>query len=372
MNIPKVSDVVGIINKIAPFATAEEWDNVGLQVGDPAAPAERIMVSLDPCREAIDAAIRQQCQLLLTHHPFIFKPLKRIALNEPLGSLISHAIKHDLAVVSLHTNLDIAAGGVNDLLAQRLGLGTCQPLKVTGVEELVKLAVFVPQGHEERVLDALSRFSGVIGNYRDCSFQAQGTGTFRPLEGARPFIGEIGRRERVEEVRLEVLLRKGDLAAALNALMKVHPYEEPAYDLYPLLNKGESRGLGRIGELPSPLSLREFALTVKERLAVDGIRMVGAADRAVKKVAVCGGSGAFLLREAHFRGADLLVTGDVKYHEAREAEDLGIALLDAGHFATERLMVGGVRELLETELTKKGFAATLTAYEGEREPFSFI
>ena len=372
MNIPKVSDVVGIINKFAPFATAEEWDNVGLQVGDSTAPTERIMVSLDPCREAIEAAIHQQCRLLLTHHPFIFKPLKRITLNDHLGSLISHTIKHDLAVVSLHTNLDIAAGGVNDLLARRLGLVSCQPLKVTGTEELVKLAVFVPRGHEERVLDALSRFSSVIGKYRDCSFQAPGTGTFRPLEGAKPFIGEIGTRQQVEEVRLEVLLRNGDLASALNALVKAHPYEEPAFDLYPLLNRGESHGLGRIGELASPISLREFAVAVKERLAAAGVRMVGAADHAVKKVAVCGGSGASLLREAHFRGADLLVTGDVKYHEAREAEDLGIALLDAGHFATERLMVEGVKELLGIELGKKGFTSTVMAYEGEREPFSFI
>jgi len=372
MNIPKVSDVVGIINKFAPFATAEEWDNVGLQVGDSTAPAERIMVALDPCREAIEAAVQQQCQLLLTHHPFIFNPLKRIALTDPLGSLIALALKRDLAIVSLHTNLDIATGGVNDLLARRLGLGDCQPLKVTGTEELVKLAVFVPQGHEERLLDALARFSGVIGNYRDCSFQAPGTGTFRPLEGAKPFIGEIGTRERVAEVRLEVLLRKAELSLALNALKKAHPYEEPAFDIYHLLNKGESWGLGRLGELEAPLSLGEFALAVKESLAAGGVRTVGDSGRPVKRVAVCGGSGVSLLREAHFRGADVLVTGDVKYHEAREAESLGVALIDAGHFATERLMVKGVTELLEVELGKKGYTAALTAYEGERDPFRFV
>ena len=372
MNSPKISDVIGIINKFAPFATAEEWDNVGLQVGDPTAPAERIMVALDPCRVAIEAAVEQQCNLLLTHHPFIFKPLKKIALSDPLGSLIAVAIKNNLSIVSLHTNLDIAAGGVNDLLARCLGLVDCKPLKVTGTEELVKLAVFVPLGHEEQLLDALSPFSGVIGNYRDCSFQSPGTGTFRPLEGARPFIGEIGIRERVAEVRLEILLRRDALAPALRSLMKAHPYEEPAFDLYPLLNRGEPRGIGRIGELATPLSLQDFALQVKNELGAAGLRMVGAADHMVKKVAVCGGSGASLFREAHFQGADVLVTGDVKYHEAREAEDRGIALLDAGHFATELLMVQGVRELLEIELGEKNFTATITAYEGEREPFSFI
>lgn len=369
---PRVSDIVGIINKIAPFARAEEWDNVGLQVGDPAARADKIMVSLDPGRDAVDAAIAAGCRLLLTHHPFIFRPLKRISLADPLGELASLAIKNDLALLSIHTNLDVARGGVNDLLAGLLGVTSCDPLKITDTEELVKLAVFVPRGSEEQVMEALFRFSGFIGNYSDCSFQAAGIGTFKPLEGAHPYIGQVGKREYAEESRVEALLRKEDLPAAVNALVKAHPYEEPAYDLYPLLNRGEASGLGRIGVLPEETTLAQFAAAVKSRLGAGGLRYVGAAGRRVKKVALCGGSGASLIRDAWKKGADVLVTGDVKYHEAREAETLGLALVDAGHFATERPMIRGVAELLRGELEKKRFTAEILAFEGEREPFSHI
>lgn len=372
MNTPKISDVAGIINKIAPFSRAEEWDNVGLQVGDPAAPVDRIMVALDPGRDALEAAIAAGCRCLLTHHPFIFRPLKRISCADPVGELISLAIKHDLAVISLHTNLDVARGGVNDLLAGQLGVTACVPLKATYVEELVKLSVFVPQGSEERVLEALLRFSGAIGNYRDCSFRTAGIGTFTPLEGAKPYLGRVGKRESTEENRIEVLLRKGDVAAAVAALVKAHPYEEPAYDLYPLLNRGETGGLGRIGSLPAATTLADFAAAVKSRLNLQGVRFVGDSGRAVCKVALCGGSGASLLRDAWRQGADVLVTGDIKYHEAREAQTLGLALIDAGHFATERPMIGGVAEILRGELSHRRFAAEVLAFEGEREPFSHI
>jgi dinuclear metal center YbgI/SA1388 family protein len=372
MNCPKVSDIAGIINKFAPFASAEEWDNVGLQVGDPAAPVARMMVSLDPGREAIEAAIASGCRLLLTHHPFIFRSLKRISLAEPAGALIALAIKNDLAIISLHTNLDIAPGGVNDLLSNLLGVTQCAPLNVTNREEMVKLAVFVPKGSEVPVLDALFRFSGLMGNYCDCSFRSPGIGTFTPLEGAIPHIGAVGIRESTEESRVEVMLRRDDLDAAVKAMVKAHPYEEPAFDLYPLLNRGEATGLGRIGVLQEESTLSLFAGTVKERLGLSGVRYVGDAGRRVRKVALCGGSGASLLRDAWRQGADLLVTGDVKYHEAREAETLGVALLDAGHFATEIPMVRGVAELLRNELVRKKFDADVVEFEGEKDPFSHI
>jgi len=372
MNCPKVSDIVGIINKFAPFASAEEWDNVGLQVGDPAATAERIMVALDPGREAIDAAVAAGCRLLLVHHPFIFKPLKRISLADPDGGLIARAIRSDLAVISLHTNLDVANGGVNDFLADLLGVGECAPLRVTAQDELVKLAVFVPKGSEDQVLEALFRFSGLIGNYRDCSFRTPGLGTFTPLEGARPHVGSVGKRETVEENRIEVLLRRHDLSAAVLALMKAHPYEEPAFDLYPLLNREDVSGLGRIGLLREEMSLGDFALAVKERLGLSGVRLVGDPGRSIRKVALCGGSGASLLRDAWRQGADLLVTGDIKYHEAREAETLGVALLDAGHFATEIPMVPGVAAMLRNELGSRRFKADVVEFEGERDPFRHV
>jgi len=344
---------------------------VGLMVGDPTAAVDRIMVALDGTPNTVEAAIASRCQLLLTHHPFIFRPLKQISAADPAGRLVLNAVRHDLAVVSLHTNFDIADGGMNDLLAERLGVVECRPLRVTTAESLVKLAVFVPKGHEERVREALFRFSGIIGAYSDCSFQCAGTGTFKPLEGAQPFIGRVGTREYVEEIRLEVLLEQRHLAAAVAALVKAHPYEEPAFDLFPLLNKGAERGLGRIGLPAVETTVGTFADHVKERLGLPGVRFVGDGSRPVRKVAICGGSGMSLLRDAQRQGADVLVTGDVKYHEARDAEALGIALIDGGHFGTEVLMVESVAARMAAELTARRFEAEVIPFRGERDPFSW-
>lgn len=343
---------------------------MGLMVGDPASEVTRIMVALDGTPDTVEAAIAHRCQLLLTHHPFIFRPLKRISSTDPTGRLVLKAARHDLAVISLHTNYDIADGGMNDLLAEQLGVGTCRPLRVTSTEELIKLAVFVPQGHEGHVREALFRFSGVTGAYGDCSFQCAGTGTFKPLAGAQPFIGQVGTREYVEELRLEVLLQKRDLSAAVAALVKAHPYEEPAFDLFPLLNRGREQGLGRIGVLAEDTTLGAFADHVKGRLGLAGVRFVGDGGRPVRKVALCGGSGMSLLRDAQRQGADVLVTGDVKYHEARDAEALGVALVDGGHFGTEALMVDSVAARMSAELASRRFEAEVIPFRGERDPFT--
>jgi dinuclear metal center YbgI/SA1388 family protein len=372
MKMLKVSDMVGIINKFAPFAHAEEWDNVGLQVGDPAAPVRRIAVALDGERDAIDFAIAQGCNLLLTHHPLIFTPLKKLSYTDPTGKLVALAVKHDLAVLSLHTNYDLADGGMNDLLAARLGVEQVVLLRPAGGDELVKLIVFVPQGHEEALMEALFPFCGVMGNYRDCSFRTAGTGTFRPLDGAHPHIGRVGRRESVEEMRLEIQVRKASIAAAVNALLKAHPYEEPAYDLVPTLNRGATRGLGRIGMLAQETTLGAFAGQVRERLGSSSLRYVGEPGRRVKKVALCGGSGMSLLRDAHRQGADVLVTGDAKYHEARMAQELGIAVIDAGHFATESLMIEGVATVVRRELAANGYEGEVLPWQGGADPFRGI
>jgi dinuclear metal center YbgI/SA1388 family protein len=371
MITPRVSDLLGITNKIAPLGFAESWDNVGLQLGDPVRQVSRMMVALDPGTPAVEAAIEAGCQLLLTHHPFIFTPLKKISTTDEVGRLALLAAKSDLSIISLHTNLDIAAGGVNDLLAQRLGLQEAQPLRITGGEEFAKIALFVPHGFEERLLDALSPFMAPLGNYRDCSFQGDGVGRFKPLPGAQPFVGEVGALHQEPESRLEFLVPSERISAAVAALIKAHPYEEPAFDIYPVLNRGASRGLGRIGTLAEATTAAEFAVLVKAALSATGVRLVGERGRRVKKVALCGGSGASLLHEAARKGADLFVTGDVKYHEAREAEALGLAIVDAGHFATEHPMVTGLAALLREALQAKRFEAEVIEYQGERDPFSF-
>ena len=372
MTTPKLSDIVGIINKIAPQALAESWDAVGLQVGDLTSPVSRIMTALDPGPPAIDAAIAAGCQLLVTHHPFIFKPLPRLSAADPVAALLFRAIRNNLAVVSLHTNYDSAEGGLNDLLAERIGVTSCKPLTESLREELVKLAVFVPKGFEEKVMAALFRFSGVIGNYRDCSFRVDGTGTFLPLEGARPFRGKQELRECVEESRVEVLLRAADVGRATEALTAAHPYEEPAFDLYPLINRGKGFGLGRIGVLEKPAPLAEYAAAVRERLGLGIVRYVGDGALPVRTVALCSGSGASFIHEAKRRGADLLVTGDVKYHEARTAEELGLAVIDAGHFGTEIIAAEGLTTKLAGECRQRRYDVEVFCCRDERDPFQVI
>lgn len=370
MKIPKTADIVGIINKIAPISLAEAWDNPGLQIGDPLAEITKVMVALDPTPDVINSALKASCQLLVTHHPLIFKPLKSISTATPLGSSIHKAIKGGLSIVSLHTNYDIANGGLNDLLASKLRLSNVIPLKITATCDLFKLVVFVPVDHVEPVRSALFDFALKQGNYRNCSFAADGVGTFTPLEGAEPFIGTVGELATVHEDRLELLIERGQLPRAVKALLAAHPYEEPAFDIYPLLNEGEKLGLGRIGRLPEPTALGEYAGQLKKVLSAPALRYVGDPMTRISKVALCSGSGASLLRDAVRAGADLLVTGDVKYHEAREAEDLGLALIDAGHFPTEIIMVNDVTERLGRALIRAGYTnCNVEACRTEIDPF---
>ncbi|MBI2354407.1 MAG: Nif3-like dinuclear metal center hexameric protein [Deltaproteobacteria bacterium] len=372
MKIAKLSDIHGIINKIAPPGLAEPWDNSGLQLGDPSADVSRIMVALDATPAVVDSAIASACQLLVTHHPLIFKPQKTISAATPLGRLIHAAIRGGLAIISSHTSYDIADGGLNDLLAERLGLSGCAPLQVTSRQELAKLVVFVPEGHLDLVRTALFPHAEQLGAYSGCSFAAGGEGTFTPLAGAAPFIGSVGTPERVEERRLELLVSRPNLPRAVKALLAAHPYEEPAFDIYPLLNEGASLGLGRIGRLAHPAPLADFAALVAERLHAPGLRYVGDPAAEVSKVALCSGSGASLLREALRAGAECLVTGDVKYHDAREAEDLGIALIDAGHFPSEHIMVAGVAGRLREMLAGAGYTGCeVFECRVEREPFRY-
>jgi dinuclear metal center YbgI/SA1388 family protein len=370
MKTPKTSDIAGIINKIAPAALAEAWDNPGLQIGDPVAEATRIMVALDPTPDVIDSALAASCNLLVTHHPLIFKPLKSISTATPQGTLIQRAIKGGLSIISLHTNYDIADGGLNDLLAQKIGLSSTVPLKVTATRELVKLVVFVPVAQVDQVRSALFPFTAPLGRYRDCSFAAGGTGTFTPLEGAEPFTGTVGGLATVPEERLELLIERADLSRAVKALLAAHPYEEPAFDIYPLLNDGTKLGLGRVGRLSASVTLSEYVGQVRGALAAPALRYVGDPATRISKVALCSGSGASLLRDAVRAGADVLVTGDLKYHEARDAEDLGLCVIDAGHFATEIIMVQEMTERLDRALAAAGYTDfQVEACRTESDPF---
>lgn len=349
---------------------AESWDNAGLQLGDPSAEVSRVMVALDATPAVIQSAIDSSCQLLVTHHPLIFKAQKSISTATTQGRLIHTAIRNGLSVISMHTNYDIATGGLNDVLAERIGLPAAAPLQITAEQELAKLVVFVPVTHLDTLRTALYPHAAGMGAYRDCSFASPGEGTFTPLEGAQPFIGSIGVREKVAEQRLELLIDRTSLPKAIKALLAAHPYQEPAFDIYPLLNQGTAVGLGRVGRLTERLSLNDFVLRVTTALHVTGLRYVGNPDAMISTVALCSGSGSSLIRAAARAGADVLVTGDIKYHDAREAEDEGLALIDAGHFSTEIIMVEAVRMQLLQRLSCAGFnGCSVTACPVECDPF---
>ena len=365
----RIQDLVGLIHKLYAPELAEDWDNVGLQVGDPGAPLERVLVALDPSLSAIQAARDAGAQALVTHHPLLFRPIKRLTPEDAVGKALWTAVRDGVAIISAHTNLDCAVDGLNSWLATRLGVLQAAPLQSVAGDYL-KLVVFIPVGHEQSVAEALfSAGAGKIGAYDEVAFRSRGEGSFRPGQGAKPFIGDVGQTEHVDEYRLETIVPKRRLSRVLEKLQHAHPYEEVAYDLLPLQNQVSGAGLGRIGRLAQVTTLDAFAAKVKETLGCDHLRMTGAGNRTVHKVALCGGSGAGLLQTAHRQGADVLVTGDVKYHEARLAEELGIALIDAGHFATEKLMIEQVTDALREAARQRRWELVFEAYAGEEDPF---
>ncbi|MCS6862779.1 MAG: Nif3-like dinuclear metal center hexameric protein, partial [Abditibacteriales bacterium] len=354
----------------APPELAEDWDNVGLLVGNPNEVVERAMVALDPTREVVEEAMQQVCYLLITHHPAIFQPLRRVRTDDPTGRVIVELLQQRMHHIAAHTNFDNAPSGMGDALAGALRLENVEVLAPRQREVLYKVVVFVPTEAVDAVRDAMAAVgAGVIGNYSHCSFRAPGTGTFRPLEGASPYLGEVGQLEQAEEFRLEMLVGERQLPATLEAMRRAHPYEEVAYDVYRLENKGKSLGAGRVGQLKQAVTLREFAQFVGRELGAAHVRAVGSLERRVQRVALCGGSGAFLIDAAHQAGADVLVTGDIKHHDALKAQARGLAVVDPTHAATEQIFVRVVAEHLRCTL---GDRLQVFTSEASANPFRHI
>jgi len=350
----KAHAIIGALGKLAPAHLAEEWDNVGLLVGNPDQAISGILVSLDVSPAAVALAASNGLNLIIAHHPLIMRGITNVRTDLPSGRLLESLLKLDIAVYAIHTNLDITIGGVNDALAEKLGLTDIGPLSVSKGEKLVKLAVFVPETHVEVVRNAItSAGAGHIGNYSHCTFQTAGTGTFLPLAGSNPFLGRQGCLERVSEMRLEAVMPEAISRKVIEAMKKVHPYEEVAFDVFPLANRTQETGLGRVGRLKEPLPLTEFAQVVKAALNVASLKIAGGMERLVQKAAVCGGSGAALWPKAVWAGADVLVTGDVRYHDALDASAAGIALIDAGHFATERPVLERLADFLRDKAAEE-------------------
>lgn len=353
-----VKDIVAFMEGIAPGKLAESWDNTGLAIGDPNQQVKKVLVALDPLDSVIDEAIEIDADMILTHHPMLlFKKINSITKNDALGRRIYKLIENKIAALSAHTNLDIVKGGINDVLAELIGLSNVEVLEETWAEELKKIIAYVPESHLDRVRDAMcAAGAGHIGNYSHCTFQTMGEGTFLPLGGTAPYIGKEGVLEKTAEVRLETIAPIGKMTNIVDAMKAAHPYEEVAYDIYPVEQKGKIEGIGRIGDLPQPMIFSDFALLLKEKLGLDEIiRLVGDPNEQITRVGLCAGSGVEYMSAAKKQGADVYLTGDLKYHEAQRALEMGICVGDITHYASEVIIVPVLVEALRKEAKETGW-----------------
>jgi len=365
-----VKDIQKILESWAPPELALERDAVGLQVGSPDQRVRKILVALDVTKSVFEEARRTKTDLVISHHPLFFQPLRSLRDDDRVGELLLKLARHQISLYAAHTNLDFARSGVSSVLAERFGLTNLAVLRGQ-TEVYKKIAVYVPAGHVENVRGAMAHAGGGhIGNYDTCSFQTEGTGTFRGTADAVPFIGTVGVLERVREIRLEMLVPKWKVRSVVAAMRSAHPYEEVAYDVYNLANESHDCGAGIIGELQRPTTLKAFLGRVGRALHVPTLRFTGDLRQKVRCVAVCGGSGSDLLRCAVHQGGDTFVTSDVKYHAFEEAEGI-IALVDAGHFETEVPVVRKLVDYLKNELAIRGRDVRVMASKQSRNPVKY-
>jgi dinuclear metal center YbgI/SA1388 family protein len=331
----RLSVLIKHLEAYAPPNYQEDYDNSGLLTGSPDADVHAALVALDCTEQIIDEAISLNCNLIITHHPIVFRGLKKITGKTYVERVILKAIKHDIALYAIHTNLDHVKNGVNGVICERLGLKNPRILSPKKML-LKKLVTFCPTDHAEMVRDALfDAGAGHIGNYSDCSFNAEGFGSFKAGEDTNAYTGEKGIQHHESETRIETVFLVQDERKVLLALLETHPYEEVAYDIYPIENKLDTVGAGMIGTLEQELDGMAFLSLVKERMDASVVRHTRVLPKKIRKVAVCGGSGSFLLKEAIAAGADAFVTADFKYHEFFDAENK-LVIADIGHFESEQ------------------------------------
>lgn len=356
----KVQEVIQAIESIAPRRLAfYPEDNNGLLVGSYSGKVRRVLLALDLTQEVLQEASKLGCQMIITHHPFIFKGLKNIREDNVQGKIVIEAIRNNIHVYSAHTNLDVAQEGVNEALRIKLGLPNGKVLQPTQHDEYCKLAIYVPQENSDEVLMAISKAgAGHIGQYSHCSFKTQGEGSFKPLEGSRPYIGSVGEIERVREVKLETIVSERKVDSVIKAMKKAHPYEEIAYDIIPLKNPANTLGLGQIIELGESISAKDLAQYVKERLNCQGVKLFGNGSAKIARVAICGGSGSSVIHTAKYSGCQCLITGDIDYHKGQMAVDLDLVVIDAGHYHTEVPVLNALKGLLEEKLEEVDVVVT--------------
>jgi dinuclear metal center YbgI/SA1388 family protein len=341
-------DVTRVLDAFAPPSLSMQGDVIGLQIGRLDKPVSKVWCALDASPTVIKAATQAGVDLLITHHAMLYRPAKQIDTTTPKGRAIAMALKHDLTVYNAHTNLDIAEGGVNDVIADMLRLAEVEILDRMQNERLRKLVVFIPKTHHDAVLQAVCEAgAGHIGAYSHCTFNSPGEGTFLPSDQANPYIGQAGTFERVPEIRLETVVPERLIEPVVRAMLHAHPYEEVAYDIYPLERMGKATGLGRVGNLASPMTLSEFAALAQHTLGLKHIRFSGDPNTSVQRIAVLGGSGGRWASHAIRAGAQVLLTADCDHHTVSDAWNDGLAIVDATHAALEVPVLRVVQEKLQ-------------------------
>jgi dinuclear metal center YbgI/SA1388 family protein len=354
----KVQDIVNTLNALAPFRLQESYDNAGLIVGEPEEEVSGILVCLDSTEEVVEEAIEKECNVIVAHHPIVFSGLKSFTGKNYVERTVIQALRNNIAIIAIHTNLDnVFQKGVNQRLAQILDLEDTRILRPMN-GQLLKLETYVPVDHTESLLSALGAAgAGSIGEYSNCSFSVNGTGRFEPSQNAQPFVGDKGSLHAEKEDKVEMIFQSTDQVSVLSALFQSHPYEEVAYNVIPLENQHQELGAGAIGRLKEALPVNEFLDELKNRLQLSVLKYTPNAVKTIESVAICGGSGSFLVPDALAAGADILVTSDFKYHQFFDHEDRMI-LCDIGHYESEAHVI----RLLHEELSEKfnTFAVLLT------------
>ena len=363
----KLSEISKYLDSAVPLPFQEDYDNSGLQIGDPESEISSVLLSLDATPEVIDEAAGKGCNLIVSHHPVIFRGVKKITGQSFTERIIMKAVMKNIAIYSAHTNLDSTDFGVSRKMAEKLGLGSVkvlQPLK----NRLLKLVTFVPGSHLEKVRDALfDAGAGVIGNYDRCGFAVGGKGSFRAGEDTMPYAGEKGKMHFEDEIRLETVLFSHLKGSIVRALLASHPYEEVAFDLYPLDNDNIQAGLGCTGEFAGPMGEMKFLELLSSVFNASGIKYSDLTGKPVRRVALCGGSGSSLIPDALRAGADAFVTADVKYHSFFDAEKK-ILIVDIGHFESEKYTT----EILYDLIIKKFPKFAVRFSETSSNPINYL
>lgn len=362
-----LNELITILQKTAPLLLQESYDNSGLLIGSRNNKINKALICLDVTEAVVDEAISCNCDVIIAHHPIIFKGLKKITGDNSIERIVKSTIKNDISVYAIHTNLDNVLDGVNGILAKKLGLINTRILQ-PGIGKMFKVVTFCPTNDSKSVQEAMFKNgAGEIGNYSSCSYLSEGTGTFMPLDGSHPHVGIKGELHNEPEIKIESVVAEHNLNKTINALIKAHPYEVPAYDVIPLHNSNPEIGAGIIGELPESMEITSYLKKVKNTLNCEYIKHNKLIKHHVKRVAICGGSGSSLIDAAARNNADVFITGDIKYHDFFEHTGK-MTLADAGHFETEH----PVKELIYALLKENFPNFALQISKSNANPVSFL